>query len=115
MNATTNNATVCQHNWKYDYQIISSIKGATFNIYKCEGCSSYKMKRIDRNTKDVTISFHNKSPKDSKYFENLGGYEPYEYFEMDKVDYSDKQKLCKHCLEPPMYCTCIEEIIKETS
>ena len=22
-------------------------------------------------------------------------------------------KVCKHCLEPPMYCTCIEEIIKE--
>ena len=22
-------------------------------------------------------------------------------------------KLCKHCFEPPMYCTCIEEIIKE--
>ena len=21
-------------------------------------------------------------------------------------------KVCKHCLEPPMYCTCIEEIIE---
>ena len=24
-----------------------------------------------------------------------------------------KNKVCKHCLEPPMYCTCIEEIIEE--
>ena len=24
-----------------------------------------------------------------------------------------ENKVCKHCLEPPMYCTCIEEIIKE--
>ena len=26
-----------------------------------------------------------------------------------------ENKVCKHCLEPPMYCTCIEEIIKESS
>ncbi len=25
-----------------------------------------------------------------------------------------ENKLCKHCLEPPIYCTCIEEIIKES-
>ena len=25
----------------------------------------------------------------------------------------EANKLCKHCLEPPMYCTCIEEIIEE--
>ena len=25
----------------------------------------------------------------------------------------EENKVCKHCLEPPMYCTCIEEIIKE--
>ena len=24
-----------------------------------------------------------------------------------------ENKVCKHCLEPPMYCTCIEEIIEE--
>ena len=26
-----------------------------------------------------------------------------------------ENKVCKHCLEPPMYCTCIEKIIEETS
>ena len=24
-----------------------------------------------------------------------------------------ENKVCKHCLEPPMYCTCIEKIIEE--
>ena len=27
---------------------------------------------------------------------------------------NEANKLCKHCLEPPMYCTCIEEIIEES-
>ena len=31
----------------------------------------------------------------------------------EKPPREPKAKLCKHCLEPPMYCTCIEEIIKE--
>ena len=31
----------------------------------------------------------------------------------DKLSKEPKIKLCKHCLEPPMYCTCIEEIIEE--
>ena len=25
----------------------------------------------------------------------------------------EENKVCKHCLEPPMYCTCIEKIIEE--
>jgi len=31
-----------------------------------------------------------------------------------KYEYKDEEnKVCKHCLEPPMYCTCIEKIIEE--
>ena len=34
---------------------------------------------------------------------------------MGMIDIPSKaeNKVCKHCLEPPMYCTCIEKIIEE--
>jgi len=33
--------------------------------------------------------------------------------EMIDMPSTPKNKVCKHCLEPPMYCTCIEKIIEE--
>jgi len=83
MNTTKSNGSECEHKWSYDYQIISSIKSATFDISKCENCISYKMEKKDNKSKDITISYHSSSPKDSSYFGNLGGYEPYEYFETE--------------------------------
>ena len=35
----------------------------------------------DNKTKKVTVTFHDTSPKDTGLFSNLGGFEPYEYFE----------------------------------
>ena len=72
----------CTHKWGYGYQIISGVKNATFDIYKCDICNNYKMERKDKKTNNVLISFHKSSPKDTDIFGKLGGYEPFEYFEM---------------------------------
>mgnify|MGYP000742321081 CR=1 FL=1 len=98
-------------------------------IENCEYSVKYecplKWKNLKK-TDDPTIRFCNECNKNVYQCKNENDMDEHiklnhcialeEHMVMGYIDFentSDKNRVCKHCLEPPMYCTCIEEIIKE--